>query len=231
MSRSIIHSSLMYQAHISNEAKVVNALRQLESLGLNKGTSGNVSLRSENGLLITPSGMAPVKMKPNDIVELSMVGEVVGRGMPSSEWRFHRDIYAARSEINAIVHMHSLAATAFSTLRRDLPPFHYMIAVAGGDNVRCAAYALFGTQLLSDLAINALENRKACLLANHGMISTGKDMEEAIAIAVEIESLCAQYMLASQVGEPSILNSAQMVSVLEKFKTYGPQLKEKPDDN
>lgn len=227
MSIAFIPSTLYYQGHISKQAEVLNSARLLESLGLNKGASGNVSIRSVDGFLITPSGVTPSQMSAGDIVRMSMSGDTLSLGQPSSEWRFHRDIYAVRPEISAIVHVHSLAATAFSTLRRDLPPFHYMIAIAGGDAVRCAPYALFGTQLLSDLAISALDNRKACLLANHGLIAVGRDMEEAMAITIEVESLCAQFMLASQVGQPSILDPKQMAEVIEKFKTYGRQLKEK----
>jgi L-fuculose-phosphate aldolase len=231
MSISSIPSSLSYQVHMSKQAQVLNSVRLLESLGLNRGASGNVSIRSGNGFLITPSGVIPNQMSAGEIVQMSISGDILSLGKPSSEWRFHCDIYAVRPEIGAIVHVHSLAATAFSTLRKDLPPFHYMIAVAGGDNVRCAPYALFGTQVLSDLVIRALDDRKACLLANHGMIAVGQDIEEAMAIAVEVESLCAQFMLASQVGEPSILDPEQMAEVIEKFKTYGRQSKEKSDDN
>lgn len=227
MNLSFIPSSLLYQGHTSKQAQVINISRSLEGSGLNKGTSGNVSLRSGETFFITPSGVEPSQMKTGDIVQMSMSGDVLSPGKPSSEWRFHRDIYASRPETKAVVHVHSLAAAAFSTLRRDLPPFHYMIAVAGGDNIRCAPYALFGTQLLSDLVISALDDRKACLLANHGMIAVGRDIEEAMAIAVEVESLCAQFMLASQVGEPLMLGPEQMAEVIEKFKTYGRQSKEK----
>lgn len=226
MKKSFIPSPSNYQVLVSKRSQVLETSVRLEALGLNNGTSGNVSLRSEELFLITPTGIKPSQMRSVDIVEMSMSGEILGSGSPSSEWRFHRDIYAVRPEIKAIVHLHSLAATAFSTLRRDLPPFHYMIAVVGGDSVRCAPYALFGSQLLSNHAISALENRKACLLANHGMISIGRDMEEAVEIAIELESLCAQFMLASQAGEPSVLSYEQMLEVTEKFKTYGRQLKE-----
>lgn len=227
MSIASIPSSLYYQVRTSKQAQVLTSARLLEILGLNKGASGNVSIRSGDGFLITPSGAIPSHMSARDIVQMGISGDTLSLGQPSSEWRFHRDIYSSRPEVEAIVHVHSLAATAFSTLRRELPPFHYMIAVAGGDTVRCAPYALFGTQLLSDVAISALDNRKACLLANHGMIAVGRDMEEAVAITIEVESLCAQFMLASQVGEVSILDPEQMAEVIEKFKTYGRQLKEK----
>lgn len=196
--------------------------QNLVKLGLNKGTSGNCSIRlSKDYFLITPSGMAVDEIAPESIVMLKMDGEVVGGGIPSSEWRFHRDIYLARSEINAIVHVHSPFATAFSCLGSDLPAFHYMIAVAGGDTVRCAPYELFGTQELSDVAIAALLERKACFLANHGMITIGENLDKALAIAVEVEFLCEQYIYASQLGKPNILSQTQMRDVLEKFKGYG----------
>lgn len=150
-----------------------------------------------------------------------MAGEVQGAGVPSSEWRFHRDIYESKPEVNAIVHVHSPFATAFACLGNDLPAFHYMIAVAGGDSIRCAPYKLFGTQELSDVAIIALEGRKACLLANHGMIAAADTLEKAVAIAVEVEGLCEQYIYASQLGKPLILTEFEMKEVIEKFKGYG----------
>lgn len=208
--------------------------QNLVRLGLNKGTSGNCSIRlSNNYFLITPSGMAVDEIAPESIVMLKLDGEVVGEGIPSSEWRFHRDIYLARSEVHAIVHVHCPFATAFSCLGNDLPPFHYMIAVAGGDSIRCAPYQLFGTQELSDGAIAALLDRKACFLANHGMISVGESLDKALAITVEVESLCEQYIYASQLGEPNILSESQMKEVLEKFKGYGSWAKKntKEDDD
>ena len=221
--RAFIPSHLYYQVGKDSRDAVLHASIKLASLGLNKGTSGNVSVRSQEGFLITPSGLVPEEIKKNDIVAMNLVGEVVKGGGPSSEWRFHRDIYVCCPDVGAIVHVHSLAATAFSSLRRDLPPFHYMIAAAGGNSVRCAPYALFGTQQLSDLAINALSGRKACLLANHGMIAVGSDIEEALSIAIEVESLCEQYILANQIAPPILLSDQEMQEVLEKFKTYGRQ--------
>ena len=206
--------------------------QNLVKLGLNKGTSGNCSIRlSKDYFLITPSGMAVDEIAPESIVMLKMDGEVVGGGIPSSEWRFHRDIYLVRSEINSIVHVHSPFATAFSCLGSDLPPFHYMIAVAGGDTVRCAPYQLFGTQELSDVAIAALHDRKACFLANHGMIAVGENLNKALAIAVEVESLCEQYIYAAQLGRPNILSQTQMRDVLEKFKGYGNWAKKNIKEN
>src|SRR5512133_3917293 len=149
-------------------------------------------------------------------------GDVAGTGRASSEWRFHRDILVSRPDVNAVVHVHSPFATTLACLGIEVPPFHYMIAAAGGSTIRCAPYALFGTQELSDHALAALEDRKACLLANHGMIATGRDLDQALALCVEVESLCEQYWRARQIAEPRHLSAAQMAEVTEKFKSYGP---------
>ncbi len=202
-------------------AQIIEACRKLDASGLNRGTSGNVSCRDGDHFLVTPSGMPVEKMTPAGIVAVGFDGNVIGPGKPSSEWHFHRDILRARPEINAVVHTHSPHATALACLREDLPPFHYMIAMAGGDTVRCAPYALFGTEALSQHAVAALEGRKACLLANHGLIALGRDLEEALAIAIEIESLCEQYLIARQVGAPALLSAAQMREVIAKFAGYG----------
>lgn len=195
--------------------------KKLADLGLNKGTSGNASVRTDRGFLVTPSGMAIEQLSAASMVEVDMTGLAISAGKPSSEWRFHRDIYQARPEVNAIVHTHSMFATSLSCLRQDIPPFHYMIAVAGGKDIRCAKYALFGTQALSDAAIVALQNRKACLLANHGMIALGKSLDQAVSVVVEVETLCEQYWRALQVGQPRILSDQEMADVFEQFKDYG----------
>lgn len=205
---------------------LLKACQALDTLGLNRGTSGNVSLRAhsanhEAGFLITPSGMPVHAMQVDDLVWMDFEGHHEGRHAPSSEWRFHRDILRTRNEVNAVVHTHSLCATSFSTLRQDLPAFHYMIAVAGGHDVRCAPYALFGSQQLSDNALVALQDRKACLLANHGVIALGANVEKAVSLADEIETLCTQYMQAKQLGEPVILSTAEMNAVIAQFKGYG----------
>jgi L-fuculose-phosphate aldolase len=148
-------------------------------------------------------------------------GEIIGEGKPSSEWHFHLDLLKNRPELNAIVHTHSPHATALACLREDLPAFHYMIAIAGGDSVRCAPYALFGTEALSAHAVNAMKDRKACLLANHGLIAAGRDLDEAMAVATEIESLCQQYLLARQTGQPVLLSSEEMLAVIDRFRSYG----------
>jgi L-fuculose-phosphate aldolase len=194
---------------------------KLNELGLNRGTSGNASVRDGDGFLVTPTGLAVEQMIPGDMVPMSFDGEHEGERKPSSEWRFHRDILAARLETGAVIHTHSMFATTLACLHQEIPPFHYMIAVAGGDSIRCAPYALFGSQALSDAALAALQGRRACLLANHGMIALGRDLDQALAVAVEVETLCEQYWRALQAGEPQLLTPAQMDEVMEQFKGYG----------
>ncbi len=201
--------------------QIVAACRKLDSSGLNRGTSGNVSCRENDHFLVTPTGVPVEEITPSKIVAVDYDGRVIGIGKPSSEWRFHCDILRARPDVNAVVHAHAPHATALACLREDLPPFHYMIAVAGGDSVRCAPYALFGTEQLSRHAVDALVGRKACLLANHGMITLGRDLDEAMTIAIELEALCQQYLLARQTGHPTLLSADEMAQVIERFKTYG----------
>jgi L-fuculose-phosphate aldolase len=202
-------------------AALLHAARRLDQLGLNRGTSGNLSVRVDGGALITPSGVAPENLTVQAMVRVDLDGVVQGAGVPSSEWRMHCDILAARPESGAVVHTHSSFAVTLSTLRRDIPAFHYMIATAGGDSVRCAGYALFGSSELSRLAVEAIKDRKACLLGNHGLIALGRNLDEAIAVAVEVEALCEQYWRALQIGEPVLLTDEQMAQVLEKFRGYG----------
>ncbi|HVE48667.1 MAG TPA: class II aldolase/adducin family protein [Casimicrobiaceae bacterium] len=204
---------------------IVQTARAMNAAGINRGKSGNVSARyrddSFDGFLITPSGLAYDRTEPADIVAVSRDGTPSGRLRPSSEWRFHRDIYADRDDVNAIVHTHSPFATTLACVDRGIPAFHYMIAVAGGDDIRCAPYATFGTQELSDHAVSALVDRKACLLSHHGMIATGRDLEAALALAVEVETLAEMYWRALQIGEPDVLPAAEMAEVLQRFKNYG----------
>jgi L-fuculose-phosphate aldolase len=197
------------------------AALQLDAVGLNRGSTGNLSVRVGDHWLVTPSGIAAQDLGPQSMVQMDFIGEPSGPGKPSSEWRFHRDILASRTDVGAIVHTHSRFATAFACLHREIPAFHYMIAIAGGDSIRCAPYALFGTQELSNHALKALQDRKACLLGNHGLIALGADLKKAVAVAIEVESLCEQYWTALQLGEPTILSLEQMQAVHEKFKTYG----------
>lgn len=195
----------------------------LHTAGLAPGKSGNVSARLGDGLLITPSGVPYPAMQPEDIVEVDGAGSIrTGCYRPSTELPLHRAIYAARPEAQAIVHTHSPHATALSCARRGLPAFHYMIAVAGGADVRCADYATFGSEQLATFTLRALEDRKAALLANHGVVSLGKDIEEALGIATEIENLARQYLLllASRL-EPVVLDAAEMQRVCARFANYG----------
>jgi L-fuculose-phosphate aldolase len=204
---------------------IVTTALEMNALGINRGKSGNVSARIAGGFLITPTGLAYESTRPADIVAMTLAGKSLGPLLPSSEWRFHRDIYAARADAGAIVHAHSPFATTLACLGRGIPAFHYMIAVAGGADIRCAPYATFGTQALSDHALRALEGRKACLLANHGMIAIGPALDAALALAVEVEALAEQYWRALQVGAPNLLGDEEMKVVLDKFRTYGQALR------
>ena len=200
---------------------VIRTACDMNALGINRGKSGNVSARIDGGFLVTPSALPYEQTAPDDIVAVDRDGEARGRRAPSSEWRFHRDIYAARPEVMAIVHTHSPFATTLACLDRGIPAFHYMIAVAGGSDIRCAPYATFGTQELSDHALRALEGRNACLLAHHGLIAVGTSLEQALALAVEVEALAEMYWRALQVGEPRSLDEREMREVLERFANYG----------
>jgi L-fuculose-phosphate aldolase len=192
------------------------------SLGLNQGTAGNVSARTPEGFLITPSGLPFDQLVPEHVVEMDLEGQVASAQIePSSEWRFHRDILVNRPEVGAVLHVHSPYATALACAHREIPAFHYMVAVAGGKTIPCAPYAAFGTQALSDNVLAALENRHACLLANHGMVAVGPSLEEALRLTKEVEELARQYHLSLQIGGPVILSDEAMTIVLEKFKTYG----------
>lgn len=212
-------------AEESLRADIVDAMRRLEANGLNQGTSGNVSARWGDGLLVTPSGIPSEALRPQDIVPMRLDGTFDGDLRPSSEWRFHRDILAARPEFGAVVHAHPIHATAFAICRRDVPAAHYMIAAAGGATIRCARYATFGTQELSDAALDALDGRNACLLANHGLIATGPDLERALWLAIEVETLCRQYAVALRIGQPVILLDEEIARVVEAFRGYGPKPK------
>ena len=200
---------------------LIDAALLLDAKGVNQGMSGNLSVRCDNGYLITPSGMAYDQCTPDDMVWMGFDGAVDGRRKPSSEWRFHHDILASRPEIGAVIHTHSRFATTLACLQRDIPAFHYMIAMAGGNSIRCTPYATFGTQVLSDLALAALQGRKACLLGNHGLIVLGETLQRALALTIEVESLCEMYWRTLQTGQPIVLSDAEMGVVQEKFKHYG----------
>lgn len=211
----------MQQSFTTLAEQLLQVSKQLALAGLNKGTSGNVSVRHADGFLVTPSGVPVEALSAEGMVQMQWNGSAEVNKKPSSEWRFHRDILQAREDIQAVVHTHSMFATTLACLHREIPAFHYMIAVAGGNNIRCAPYALFGSQALSDVAVEALEGRKACLLANHGMIALGRDLNEALSIAIEVENLAEQYWRSLQLGTPYILSEAEMREVFQQFKGYG----------
>jgi len=211
-------NSTILRKHIIETAIAFN------TSGLSVGTSGNLSARTSKGYLITPTGIPYHQLKEADIVEMDLQGNVVyGDLKPSSEWHFHQDIYLAREEINAIVHVHSDYATGIACTRQDIPAFHYMVARAGGDSIRCAEYATFGTDALSQNAVKALQGRNACLLANHGMIALGESIDSAYKLAEEIENIAKQYYISKQLGAVVLLDGDEMKINLEKFKTYGKQ--------
>jgi L-fuculose-phosphate aldolase len=203
--------------------ELIRAARRLTASGLTRNTSGNLSHRVEDGLIVTPSGMAYDALTAEDIVHLSWSGDPSGRRLPSSEWRFHRDILKARAEISVVLHAHPPYATALACHRLGIPPFHYMVAKLGGADVRCSGYATFGTAELSAEAVKALDGRKACLLANHGIIALGGGFEQALALAIEVEALAEMYVHARVLGEPVLLDPDEMAVNVGKFGTYGYQ--------
>lgn len=201
-------------------AELLAAMRALKANRLNTGASGNASARGDGGFLVTPSGLPPEQCSAGDMVWMGMDGVCAGKLAPSTEWRIHRDIYAGVPDAGAVVHAHSPFATALACQRADIPPFHYMIALFGGGNVRCAAYATFGTEALSRNALAALAGRNACLLANHGMLVWGRDLAHALSLAVEFETLCEQYWRACQPVPPALLSEKEMADALEGFRHY-----------
>ena len=208
--------------HLSHRKAIIATCLRLNDLGLNQGAAGNISLRVGDKLLMTPSGLSYDEMRPSDLVEVGLNATFEpGQGKPSSEWRFHVDIQATRADINCVLHAHAPFCTALACQPVDIPAFHYMVAVAGGDSIRCAPYATFGTQTLSSHVTDALSGRKACLLANHGMIALGVGLKRTLALAVEIETLATQYWRTLLIGEPTILTTDQMSEVLESFASYG----------
>lgn len=201
---------------------VVASCRELARKTLARSASGNVSVRRDaKYFLVTATGAACESLEAKDITLVNFDGRWFGQRRPSSEWRIHRDIYRARPDVGAIVHTHSMNATALACTGQGIPAFHYMVARAGGSDVRCAPYCTFGTQELSDAALEALTGRQACLLANHGVIALGEDLDAAVRLAEEVEILAAQYGAAVRLGEVQVLDEAEMARVLEKFRTYG----------
>ena len=209
----------MRDSRALRDAVIATAL-EMNALGINRGKAGNVSTRIDTGFLVTPSGMPYGEITADDIVAMGSDGCHASSRRPSSEWRFHRDIYAARNDAKAIVHTHSPFATTLACLDHGIPAFHYMIAVAGGHDIRCSPYATFGTQELSDHAVRALEGRRACLMSHHGMIAIGPSLKAALALAVEVETLAEMYWRALQVGTPSLLPPDELDRVLTKFADY-----------
>jgi ribulose-5-phosphate 4-epimerase/fuculose-1-phosphate aldolase len=201
------------------------ALQRLDTLGMNRGSTGNLSLRlaqdGQPGMLITPTGMGADELQPDDLVWMGEDGTVRGRWKPSSEWPFHRALYRQRPDLHAVVHTHAVNATALACLERRLPPFHYMVAVAGGDDVPLAGYHTFGTEALSQAVVGAMHARDACLLAHHGLVTAGPTLARAMKVMQEVEALCEVYLKALAVAEPPLLDPAQMSEVIEKFRHYG----------
>jgi len=205
-------------------AAVIAACRELTRRGLTHGKSGNISLRrNARQFFLSPTGMAYDTLTPDDIPMMDFDGRWFGRRRPSSEWRFHRDILESRADVGAVVHTHSPKATALACTGRGIPAFHYMVAAAGGVDIRCASYHTFATEELSAAALAALEGRRACLLANHGVIACGVDLPAALALADEVENLAAQYGAALALGDVRILDEEEMRRVLDKFRSYGRQ--------
>ena len=201
---------------------IIDACLEMNGVGINQGTSGNISLRHGEGMLLTPTSVPYKSLKPEDIVFMRWDGSWEGPLRPSSEWRFHLDILKARPDVNAIVHAHPLYCTTIAILGHEIPPLHYMIAVAGGSTIRCAPYATFGTAELSANAVKALEGRLACLLQHHGLIACGKTLDKAMWLAVEVETLARQYHGCLQIGTPRLLPKAEIENVLGRIAGYGP---------
>ena len=208
---------------IEKRQSIIDHCIEMNDNGLNQGTSGNLSIRHEDGMLISPSGVPYKELNTDDIVFVHPDGTSEGKLNPSSEWRFHLAILQGRPDVNAVVHNHPTYCTALAIRHMEIPAMHYMIAAAGGDSIPCADYQTFGTQALSEAVLAALEGRSACLMANHGMVACGPSMKKAMWLAVEVETLARQYVLSLQLGGPHLLSDEQIGEVIEKFKTYGAQ--------
>jgi len=204
-------------------SEMVATCRRMNEVGINQGTAGNLSLRNSKGFLITPTSLPYDQMQPSDLVQMFFDGTFEGQHRPSSEWRIHRDILQSRNDIDCVLHCHSIYATTLAVHHKTIPSFHYMTAVAGGTTIRCARYATFGTQALSDAALEALQDRLACLLGQHGQISLGRTLASALALAIEVETLSRLYVQALTLGEPPILADEEMARVIQQMKkmSYG----------
>lgn len=206
-------------------AEVIATARAMNASGINVNKSGNVSVRcrrgGRDGFLLTPTGIPYDALQPEDIVFVDSDGRPTGSRKPSSEWRFHAAIYERRSDVDAVVHTHSPHATALACQGMAIPAFHYMVAIAGGADIRCADYATFGSEALAAAALEALDGRTACLLAHHGVIACGTTLDRAFTLAVEVENLARMYVTVRMLGEPRIIDAVEMARVIEKFRTYG----------
>jgi L-fuculose-phosphate aldolase len=209
------------RAETEKRQAIVDACRRMNALGINQGTSGNISLRHGKGMLITPTSVPYDLMTPDQMVFMAMDGSLAEGQRPSSEWRFHLDILRARPEVHAVVHAHPAYCTILAIMGLEIPAVHYMIAAAGGDTIRCAPYATFGTPELSEYAVKALDGRVACLLDHHGMIAIGPSLERALWLAVEVETLARQYHGCLQIGKPPLLSSEEIERVRHKMAGYG----------
>jgi len=206
---------------IEKRQAIIDACLRMSAMGINQGTSGNISVRHVDGLLITPTRMPYEMMRPGDIIRMTFDGEATGKHQPSSEWRFHCDIMRSRPDVAAIVHAHPVHATTIAIMELDIPPLHYMIGAAGGHDIRCAPYAIWGSQELSDNALAALEGRKACLLGHHGIIAVGNSLSRALWLANEVENLAKQFHGCLAIGGPKLLSSQDIDAVLAKMGGYG----------
>lgn len=209
---------------MSPRQALLEAARELQRLAMNFGTAGNLSLRSPDGMLITPSGVPYAELDEPDLVAMALDGSVAqadSRRLPSSEWRFHAVVYTQVPEAGAVVHAHSTFATTLACMGRGIPAFHYEVALAGGKDIRCAPYATFGTAELAANAHEALRGRRACLLANHGLLAWGETLERAMSLAVKVEHLAQMYCQCLQLGQPQLLDDEEMARVVEKYRHYG----------
>lgn len=215
----------MTQAEKALRREIIDRCREMNASGINQGTSGNISVRLGERMLVTPSAIPYDRLEPEMIVSTALDGDGVWDGplRPSTEWRFHLDLLRERPDAHAVVHAHPPYCTTLAIARKEIPACHYMVAAFGGNNVRCAGYATFGTQTLSDLAVEAMEGRTACLLANHGMIAIGETLAKAMWRAIELETIARQYYLSLQIGGPVLLSDAEIERTHRGFASYGLQ--------
>ncbi len=219
--KSQSRSSKPIGSEAAARAEVISTALQMSRSGLSPGRSGNVSRRWREGMLITPTGMAYDELKPADVSFVDLEGKPAGKRKPSSEWHFHLAIYNARSDVGAVVHTHSMHAVVLACVGKPVPAFHYMVAVAGGDDIPCVPYATFGTDALARHVVKGLAARNACLMAHHGMVAVGATLPGTLELAAEVETLCEQYWKVLALGRPALLPAAEMAEVIERFKGYG----------